>query len=138
MSRFPRAVQEVNAILTEYVNINDDIFGFSWRKVIPIPGIFKALDYAGYHRQLGLLDGQLSAILNSPVSDDLPSVFPLYVDALLRTIRALHNLCERLLEKSKGGDYPMGQYRAAVAAYESLVREYCDLGERLNRELGIT
>jgi len=137
MSHFPPQMHEVNAILTEYVSIHEEIFGFSWRKIIPIPGLFRAIDYGQHYRQLGLLVGRLNTILNSSANDDLPLVFSHYLNALLSTVGALRDMCESLLEKSKGGDYPLVQYRADVARYESLVREYSDLGAHLNRELGI-
>src|SRR5437867_946404 len=36
---------DVNRILMSYVAIHDAMFKFNWRHIIPLPFIFKAIDY---------------------------------------------------------------------------------------------
>ena len=53
MPDLPEELIRANAILREYVAIHDAIFKFSWRKAIPIPGLFKATDFVAHFRDLG-------------------------------------------------------------------------------------
>ena len=55
MPDLPEELIRANAILREYVAIHDAIFKFSWRKTLPIPGIFKATDFGAHFRDLGRL-----------------------------------------------------------------------------------
>ena len=45
MSGIPNEIYQVYSILNRYIVIHDAIFKFSLRKAIPIPGVFKAIDY---------------------------------------------------------------------------------------------
>lgn len=48
MTTLPQEMLHAYAILERYKTIHDQIFKFSWRKVIPISGLFKPIDY-GLH-----------------------------------------------------------------------------------------
>ena len=137
MGAFPQEIYLVNGILSRYVAIHDEIFSFSWRKIIPIPGLFKAIEYPRHRDELGLLAAQLADVLDSPADECLPLVFGHYVDALLRTVIALRDLCSRLADKAEGDSYPMAQYNSDVASYKALVNEYLQLGAVLNQHLGV-
>ena len=62
MPDLPEELIRANAILREYVAIHDAIFKFSWRKTLPIPGIFKATDFGAHFRDLGRLASELAAL----------------------------------------------------------------------------
>jgi len=47
MPDLPEELIRANEILREYVVIHDAIFKFSWRKTVPIPGIFKVTELWG-------------------------------------------------------------------------------------------
>ena len=56
--------RRVAAILDEYVGLHDALYKFSMRHVIPIPGIFKPIDFGAFHAQLGRLTADLLQVMN--------------------------------------------------------------------------
>ena len=48
---------EINGLLSRYVEVHDAIFQFSWRKIIPLPFIFRPIDF-------GHLNGRTEQILS--------------------------------------------------------------------------
>ena len=62
MPDLPEELTRTNAILDEYVAIHDAIFKFSWRKALPIPGLFKATDFGAHVRDLDRLASKLADI----------------------------------------------------------------------------
>lgn len=137
MNTFPEAIYHVNDILTQYVSIHDELFAFSWRKLIPIPGIFKPIDYPRYRDELGVLVSRLMDALDSSTDDRLPSAFSSYGEALRRTIEALQCICSRLSDKAKGSRYPMAKYDIDMASYKALCNKYLRLGAILNQQLNV-
>jgi len=101
MAELPSEMYQVHAILERYVAIHDKIFKPSLRKAIPIPGIFKPIDYGQHLRELASLVSALEQLViatsNRP---GVPSVFQQYVTALLKTIQFLRDMCRRLYDKS--------------------------------------
>ncbi|MBU4372419.1 MAG: hypothetical protein KKH02_00040 [Proteobacteria bacterium] len=135
MSELPSEMYKVHAILERYVAIHDKIFKFSLRGAIPIPGLFKPIDYGQHHRELDSLVSELEQLATSTSNrDGVPIVFQQYVTALLKTMQFLRNMCRRLYDKSQGDlrSYTMDQYKSDVATYEGLVEEYGALGSTLN------
>ena len=135
MSELSSKIYQVHEILDSYIAIHDKIFKFSLRKAIPIPGIFKSIDYGQCFRDLGSLISALEQVAD-PASNraGLPSVFQQYVAALLKTMLFLREMCKQLRVKSQGDlqSYSMQQYKSDVAIYERLVEEYRSLGSALN------
>jgi hypothetical protein len=135
MSELPSEMYQVHTILERYVVIHDMIFKFSLRKAIPIPGLFKSIDYGQHRRELDSLVSALEQLANSTSNRaGVPIVFHQYVAALLKTMQFLRNMCRRLYDKSQGDlrSYTMDQYKSDVTAYERLVEEYGELGSTLN------
>ena len=129
---------QAHAILGEYVAIHDAIFKFSWRKALPIPGLFKAIDYGDHFRDLGRLASKLASIsLTLKAESGSLEVFHQYTAALLEAVQALREICGRLYEKSQGdlSKYSMAEYNANVKTYEGLVNKYQALGVTLNRHI---
>ena len=62
MPDLPEELIRANTILGEYVAIHDAIFKFSWRKTLPIPGLFKTTDFGSHFRDLDRLASKLAAI----------------------------------------------------------------------------
>jgi hypothetical protein len=128
----------MNAILSEYVAIHDAIFKFSWRKTLPIPGLFKATDFGAHFRDLNRLASKLAAISAAlkAESGSLEGSHQ-YTAALLETIQALREICRRFYEKSQGdlSKYPMVEYNANLKDYEALVNKCQELGIALNQRL---
>ena len=138
MQDLPDELNRVNAILSEYVVIHDEIFKFSWRKALPIPGLFKPTDYGAHSKTLDRLASKLvtvSAALKAG-SGTLEGAWQ-YTEALLEAIRALREICRRFYEQGHGEfvKYPMAEYNADLKAYENLVNKCQEFGVVLNQRL---
>jgi hypothetical protein len=138
MPDLPEELIRANTILGEYVTIHDAIFKFSWRKTLPIPGIFKATDFGAHFRELGRLASELAAI-SSALKAEAESLEGSheYTAALLEAVQALREICGRFYEKSQGdlGKYPMAEYNANLKTYEGLMNRCQKLGGALNQHL---
>ena len=138
MPDLPKELIRANAILHKYVAIHDAIFKFSWRKALPIPGLFKPTDFGAYFKSLGRLVSDLTAI-SSALKADSESLegSNQYVAALLEAVQALREICGQFYEKSQGNltKYPMAEYNANLKTYEGLVNKCQELGIALNRHI---
>ena len=138
MPDLPNELIRVNTILHEYVAIHDAIFKFSWRKALPIPGLFKPTDFGAQVKHLSRLASKLTA-LSSALKTDPESLegSQQYAAALLEAVQALREICRRFYEKSQGnpGTYPMAEYNADLKTYEGLVNKCQELGIALNRRI---
>jgi hypothetical protein len=138
MPDLPKELTRANAILSEYVAIHDAIFKFSWRKALPIPGLFKATDFGSHFRDLDRLASKLTAISAAlkAESGSLEGSHQ-YTAAFLEAIQALRDICRRFYEKAQGdlSKYPMAEYNANLKDYEVLVNKCQELGAALNRRL---
>ncbi len=138
MPDLPDELIRTNAILSKYAAIHDAIFKFSWRKTLPIPGLFKSTDFGSHFRDLDRLASKLAAISASLKAE--PGVLEgsqQYTEALLETIRALRDICRRFYEQSQGdlGKYPMAEYHADLKTYEVLMNKCQELGAVLNQHI---
>jgi len=137
--------QRVDAILRRYVMVHDALFGFSLRRAIPMPGVFKAIDFDSHHRQLAALNSELAdaSVAAGDVLKECPSESAVsaflgaledYVVALAETICALRDISYRLSQKAHrtGSDYSISAYNADVRNYKASIPHYRDLGKRLN------
>ena len=138
MPDLPDELIRVNAILHEYVAIHDAIFKFSWRKTIPIPGLFKPTDFGAHFKVLSRLSSKLITLSSALKAD--PGALEgthQYAAALLEAIQALREICKRFYEKSQGhlSQYPMSEYNADLTVYEGLLNKCQEFGIALNRKL---
>ena len=138
MPDLPNELIRVNTILHEYVAIHDAIFKFSWRKALPIPGLFKPTDFGAHLKDLSRLVSKLTA-LSSALQADSESLEGSheYAAALLEAVQALREICGRFYEKSQGNPnkYPMAEYNTDLKTYEGLVNRCQELGIALNRRI---
>ena len=135
---------QVNHILSGYILIHDVTFIFSIRRLLPVRGLFKALDYGSHLDELGRLHSELAQTLaaithlrgselNSSPKGEFLAVLAEYGAALSDTIGRLRNMCEHLYRKSQGAkDYRWSSYRRDMKAYNTSVGRYEALGQRLN------
>jgi hypothetical protein len=139
MPDLPEELIRTNTILGEYVAIHDAIFKFSWRKTLPIPGLFKTTDFGSHFRDLDRLASKLAAISArlKAKSGSLEDSYQ-YTAALLEAIQALREICRRFYEQSQGNlsKYPMAEYNANLKTYEGLMNRCQELGGALNQHLG--
>ena len=138
MPDLPKELIRANAILHKYVAIHDVIFKFSWRKALPIPGLFKPTDFGAHFKSLGRLASELAAI-SSALEADSGSLegSHQYAAALLEAVQALREICGRFYEKSQGNliNYTMAEYNANLKTYEGLLNKCQELGVVLNRQI---
>lgn len=134
----PEELIRANAILRKYVAIHNAIFKFSWRKAIPIPGLFKATDFGAHYRNLGRLASEL-ATLSLALKAEPGSLegSHQYTAALLEAVQALQEICGQFYEKSQGdlGKYPMVEYNSNLKIYEGFMNKCQELGVALNQHL---
>lgn len=135
---------EVNGILGRYIEIHDDIFKFSLRKLIPIPGIFSAIDYLSHQlalevllNELGKIQSKLMELAKEPQQKDLETEFVdvlnRYLVSLHETIMKLFEICAASHKKSEGcAGYGSQEYQRDMALYNKAVKEYIELGDELN------
>ena len=137
MPDLPEKLIRANAILGKYVAIHDAIFKFSWRKTLPIPGLFKAIDFGAHGKHLGRLASQLAAISSALKAESESLEVYQYATALLEAVQALREICERFYEKSHGNlsKYPMAEYNANLKTYEGLMNKCQTFGVALNRHI---
>jgi len=129
---------EVHDILTQYIEIHNDIFKSSLRRIFPIPGVFQAIDFGKHYFSLSELTDELKYII-SGVDDrnGFSRALKEYAQALLQTISLLRDMCGNLHKKTQGGvsSCSKKQYKADFQAYHSSVERYQFLGDRLNQYL---
>jgi len=138
MPDLPDELIRANTILGEYVAIHDAIFKFSWRKTLPIPGVFKTTDFGSHFRDLDRLASKLAAIsVKLKAESGSLEGSHQYTAALLEAIQALREICRRFYEKSRGNlaMYPMAEYNANLKTYEGLMNKCQELGLALNQHI---
>lgn len=144
MQQITLLAYQVNDILSRYIVVHNAIFKFSIRKLLPISGLFEAIDYGSHHHELDDLHSDLAGILvaipdvrtSQPASSSREAFLVTlaeHTDALSDSIAKLRDMCGHLYRKSQGAtDYSWGTYRRDVKAYEASVLHYMALGEHLN------
>lgn len=131
MDNLIRKSLDVHDVLTQYIEIHNDIFKSSLRRIIPIPGVFQAIDYGKHYGSLSELADELKYIV-SDVDDrnEFARALIEYAQVLLQTIVLLRDMCGNLYKKSEDevSSYSKKQYQADVDAYNSSVERYQFLG----------
>ena len=137
---------EVNSLLSRYVQLHDECFKFSWRRVIPIPGLFKAIEFGKLQSQARKIADALdlcarkaiSLTTNTPQERNFVDLMGKYIAALKATIEKLSGILAALDAKTDdiiSSKYSSSRYNSDVAAYDKLVAEYTELGDRLNESM---
>lgn len=122
MSTVPPQLLTVHELLSRYVAVHNAIFKFSWRKLLPIPSVFKPIPYDRYSAELAAVTSALEEAANSLRLDHTtPSIYTRYAEALLETVRILNCICQNLDRESQGniGSYKYHAYRGDLARYHS-------------------
>jgi hypothetical protein len=137
----------VNRLLTSYISIHDSVFRFNWRHAIPLPFIFKPIDYPLLQQQAVAVVAQLrdseSALRNLRlVADSLslpdPEIHFLhfmsdYVLALIETLVRLETVLNELRKKAEDPfSYKYSEYQHDLERYREAVAVYKSMGGRLN------
>jgi len=132
----------VNHLLSEYIIIHDEIFKFSWRKIIPLPFIFKAIDFRSLHEKadkilnnLEQCNVDISKILNEIQNSESRFAHFLseYCLALTNTVSLLKEMLHQLdLKSENSGDYSLSKHNKLLKEYDEAVQKYYSMGNRLN------
>jgi hypothetical protein len=131
---------QINHILSLYIDIHDEIFNFSWRKIIPFRPFFKPIAFVQLSKKLDGLGAGLDKIALQ-LNDGLQAsnVCLRYVQALTEAIRYLQLICDRLDQRAEGhfNKYKYKDYSSDVAVYDGLVKKYSEMGSELNQYVNV-
>lgn len=133
----------VNDLLSQYVAIHDDIFKTSIRHAIPIPGIFKAIDFGAHLKKIENItpelencDNKIKSVENvSEQEREYLDLLSKYTNALIETASRLKVVVSALYDKSQSfvnSNYDWKNYKSDLAKYEQSVQDYMAIGGRLN------
>lgn len=138
-----KLTHDVNDLLTRYIAIHDDIFRASWRRFIPIPGLFQKINYQQHFIDITNVEITLSAMkveaagLYENVSGagkDCVAALNNYIASLLNSLSVLIKIIEGLKDKSKHKKYNWNEYGLHVHSYEQLREKHAALGVEVNQK----
>lgn len=136
--------EKVNDVLTNYIRVHNDIFTVSARRIIPIPGVFEAIDFKSHvsllrkqRQTLASVDVEISTWLGQGVRDVQVRKFVLllrdYNRALSKTLAQFEAISQNLYQKSQNPThYSWDTYNKDLDAYQESIDEYRRLGVALN------
>jgi len=134
----------VNDLLSQYVAIHDDVFKTSIRHIIPIPGIFRAIDFGAHLQKVGNIvselkncDRKMKSLITDLTSDEREHLDLLskYTGALIETVSRFKVVLGALYAKSQSftnSNYDWNNYKNDLAKYKDAVQGYMAFGEKLN------
>lgn len=127
-------------LLHRYISVHKEVFGFSVRKVIPIPFLFKKTDFPylwSEAEEIGCELERLSQAIESNVLTlERDAVILDYLQALRETVEQLAVILKKLAQKaSKTDKYSKDQYQSDMDVYDRLCKSYSKLGQKLNSHL---
>ena len=139
-------VYAVDDILTRYIAIHNDIRKPTLRRAIPIPGIFKPIDFGSHTGPLEKLCSELEKCQQQipdlkssrPKNSQFLSVLDEYVEALGISISLLNTVAFNLATKSAGKNYSRKEYELDLETYDNSVYDYLEIGRSLNSLMGET
>lgn len=134
----------VNDLLSQYVAIHDDIFKTSIRHAIPIPGIFKAIDFGAHLGKIENIipelencDNKIKSVIENADGQEREylDLLSKYTKSLIETASRLKIVVGTLYAKSQSfvnSNYDWKNYKSDLAKYEQSVQDYMAIGGRLN------
>jgi hypothetical protein len=135
---FRTLILEVHRARERFIEIQDDVFRASWRRVLPIPGFFQKIDFPKRLVEIEQIKKSLVAIKAeleniSDFSITIPRNYVLvlsrYVGMLLSTVNQLITICTGLKNK-----YNWGAYKEDLKTYEQMRKSCSTIGGELNQE----
>ncbi|MBN1333168.1 MAG: hypothetical protein JW971_05345 [Synergistales bacterium] len=136
-----RVAKKVNDLIREYVSIEEDIFKPSMGKILPIPGIFRPINYAGHRERLKEILLELETVKKDirslkPANDSDEGEFLItlraYINAFSAALSELMAICGKLQLRSEGQHYQKKEYKADAIGLRKLEMAYFDIGKKLN------
>jgi len=133
--------KKVNDLIREYVSIEDELFKPSFRKVLPIPGIFRPVPYSVHRERLEEMLSELESAKKDirslkPDSDSQEGEFLItlraYINAFKVGLSELFRICGRLQNRSEGKGYSREEYKQDAIELRKMEMEYFAIGKKLN------
>ena len=134
----------VNDILTSYIEVHNDVFKVSGRRIVPIPGYFEAINFKQHVETLENLCAKLGQIdqditrwigngVKNPEARDFLIALRSYSKALSDAIKKFESISRQLYKKSQDPDsYVWKSYSKDLEKYEKAIERYRLLGQSLN------
>lgn len=134
----------VNAALSRYIEVHNDLFAASLQRIVPIPGVFEAIHFTGHVDTLrairAALDSaatatrfQLRSIERKSTLHNFLLALDEYVAALDTAVAVLGQISRQLYLKSENpAHYSWDEYDADVGRYRVAIERYISRGARLN------
>lgn len=137
LSASPNESPETQAhiLLGHYVRLHDQVFNTKPFRSLPIPGLFKKIDFKTISLDAGILWRNLTNLRESLVG--IPNTYTLaeYLDALRDAVKQLGSLTSKLAAKAEGKDYDLSAYNSDLESYEESRARYVELGAALNKQV---
>ncbi|KOE80247.1 hypothetical protein ACS86_17610 [Vibrio alginolyticus] len=133
-------LEKSSDLLARHVSVHNEVFGFSVRKLLPIPFLFKKIDYAYLWSESDEIYHELSRLITdiqeNPLTLKRDEILIKYLSALSESSRYLSILLKRLSQKSSGiSNYQKSEYNSDLETYERSQEKYSKLGIKLNEHL---
>lgn len=142
MSELKLIAIRTDRLLRRYIEIHDAVYKFSWRKIVPLPFIYKPIDFSSLNSQLKeiLLELQedvqaISHLLEVTQGQEshFGNVLLEYGEALIQAISFLEEITYLLTLKSNGSrDYSYTEHNEKCELYANAVSRYVSIGNELN------
>ena len=135
------AAKDLGDALHRYIAVHDAIFKLSLRRVLPIPGFFKAIDFQQHFESLRFIQGELERVLEIirrwEVQTEASRRLLAYGHALRNAVAQLAEICAGLFQNADGtAVYTSSQYKHDLATYNRCVDRYRELGIHVNALFG--
>ena len=131
----------VNGLVREYGQLEDYIFKPSWRRIVPIPGVFERINFGEVSAKIQKMQDELKAYrelhqaakstgLSEPIRQYI-DVFMDYTAALGKALKCFEELTFELYGKARGFGFKLGykSYKAKLKEYRGLVKAYDEMAD---------
>jgi len=137
--------KRVNQLLSRYIAVHDSTIArrFHWRELLPLPFLFRPVDYGAFRHEaesilaaLRAEAAQLQEIACGGLEDCSTQVVRSladYLGALAETVTILWAICDSLFQKSQGRRLGWGEYNKICDAYTNTIPLYQSAGGRLSK-----
>lgn len=126
-----------NKFYTDYASIYNDCYKFSLRKIVPLPFIFKKIDYKGHSdklsrilKELKRIEFKMEYIMKKNKKDiqkaglrDLVNMLTEYVRDFWMLVSKLESIIDRLSQQAEGEmKFPSWEYSRMLDEYQREIR----------------
>ena len=133
-----------NDALTSYIDVHNDVFKVEAKRLLPIPGVFEAIDLKAHVETVAEVEDTLvrtgvtiATAMDRGVEDPEARRFletlDTYRTALLEAVRQFKTILGKLYRKSQDPTvYKWGTYQKDLDSYQQSIERYTELGAELN------